>query len=92
MALWKSVENFPALGMDRAADRKQLEPGVYGDSGGLAKSLRACSACDGDYEDPDRTARMPDEEEADLAPEIAREKGQERAEDVTALDDGDRER
>ena len=92
MGLWKSVENFPALGMDRAADRKRLEPGICRDSVGSARSLRACSACDGDYEDPDRTARMPDEEEADLAPEIAREKGQERAEDVTALDDGDRER
>lgn len=25
--------------------------------------FRACSACDGDYEDPDRTARMPTEED-----------------------------
>jgi hypothetical protein len=27
-------------------------------------SLHACSACAGDYEDPDRTAGEPDEEEA----------------------------
>ena len=76
MALWKSVENFAALGMDRAADRKPLEPRICRDSVGLVRSLRACSACDGDYEDPDRTARMPNEEEEDLAPEKAQDKGQ----------------
>jgi hypothetical protein len=34
---------------------------VYSMSGSGAKELRACSACAGDYEDPDRTAWTPDE-------------------------------
>jgi len=29
--------------------------------GGVAARLQACSACAGDYEDPDRTAWTPDE-------------------------------
>ena len=32
-------------------------------SGGGAKELRACSACAGDYEDPDRTGWRPDDAE-----------------------------
>jgi hypothetical protein len=92
MALWKSVENFAALGMDRVADRKQLEPGMCRDSVGLVRSLRACSACAGDYEDPDRTARMSNEDEEDFAPEKARNKGQGKVENETELDDEDRER
>jgi hypothetical protein len=92
MALWKSVENFVALGMDRAAGREPFEPGICGDSGGLVQSLRACSACDGDYEDPDRTARMLDEDEEDFAPEKAQDKGQENVENVAELDDEDLER
>jgi hypothetical protein len=92
MALWKSVENFVALGMDRSADRKQLEPGQCGEPGGLAQSLRACSACDGDYEDPDRTAWMPDEEEEDLALEKAQDKGQENVETDAGVDEEDQKR
>jgi hypothetical protein len=92
MALWKSVENFPALGMDRAADRKQLEPGIRRDSGCFAWSMRACSACAGDYEDPDRTARVPDEEEEDFVLEKAQNKSQESVENGVELDDKDRER
>jgi len=90
--LWKSVENFVALGMDRAADRKTLEPGNQGDSAGLEQSLRACSACAGDYEDPDRTARMPDEDEKDFTPGKARSEGQGKVENGTELDGEDRER
>jgi len=30
-------------------------------NGGVAARLQACSACAGDYEDPDRTASTPDE-------------------------------
>jgi hypothetical protein len=92
MALWKSVENFAALGMVRAAELQQIEPGIRGDSGGLLRSLNACSACDGDYEDPDRTARMPDEDEEDFAPEKVQDKGQENVENEAELDDEDRER
>lgn len=42
-------------------------PATQKDPGSLQMSLRACSACAGDYEDPDRTAWPPemgaDEEE-----------------------------
>ena len=89
MALWKSVENFRDLGMDRTADRKPLEPGLCIGPGGSAQSLRACSACAGDYEDPDRTAWMPDEEEEDFAPGKAHDKGQENVETDFELDDED---
>jgi hypothetical protein len=92
MALWKSVENFRDLGMDRTADRKPLEPGLCREPGGFAQALRACSACDGDYEDPDRTAQMPDEDEEDFAPGNARYEGQGKVENETELDDEDRER
>ena len=40
-----------------------LRPAFCEVPGGFAQPLRACSACAGDYEDPDRTARMPDEGE-----------------------------
>jgi len=92
MALWKSVENFAALGMDRAADRKPLESRQVKEAGGLEQSLRACSACAGDYEDPDRTARMPDEDEKDFTPGKARSEGQGKVENGTELDGEDRER
>ena len=36
-----------------------------GDSHASPQPLRACSACAGDYEDPDRTAWPPDPEEDD---------------------------
>ncbi len=92
MALWKSVENFVALGMDRAANRGPLEASIFKEPGSLALTLRACSACDGDYEDPDRTARMPDEGEEDFAREKAQDKGQGRVENETELDDENPER
>ena len=34
------------------------------DSGGAIAAVRACSACAGDYEDPDRTAWTPDDADA----------------------------
>jgi len=92
MALWKSVENFVALGMDRAVHRKLLEPGIRRNSGDVVQPVRACSACPGDYEDPDRTARMPDEDEEDFVSEKAQDKGQGKVEDETELDDEDLER
>src|SRR5258708_29622548 len=41
--------------------------GVSGESGSAVqgRELRACSACDGEYEDPDRTAWPADEENRD---------------------------
>ena len=44
--------------------RNALQGGVYSINGaGAAMEMRACSACAGDYEDPDRTAWTPDDEE-----------------------------
>jgi len=43
-----------------------VQGGVYsGTGGGGAKKLGACSACAGDYEDPDRTAWTPDDAEGE---------------------------
>ena len=36
---------------------------------GTVPALRACSACAGDYEDPDRTSRTPDPEDDEELPE-----------------------
>jgi hypothetical protein len=43
--------------------RSLLQHGVGGDFGASPRPLLACSACVGDYEDPDRTAWTPDPEE-----------------------------
>ncbi len=47
-----------------AAAGHEARDAVYSisDNGG-AREMRACSACAGDYEDPDRTAWTPDEAE-----------------------------
>jgi len=46
--------------------RNALLGEVYLISGANATlEMRACSACAGDYEDPDRTARAPDNEQED---------------------------
>jgi len=63
--MWKSVENFSGPPAGLSAGRRLLqavrcclsEPGV------AQQPLSACSACAGDYEDPDRTAWTPDAEE-----------------------------
>ena len=55
-----------------AADRREVQGAAYSINGaGGANEMRACSACAGDYEDPDRTAWTPndvDDEERDPAP------------------------
>jgi hypothetical protein len=80
MALWKSVENFSDLRMARMTGRESFLSETRGDPGSLQAPLHACSACAGDYEDPDRTAWTPDEEEEDLLAEKAQERAQEKAE------------
>jgi len=54
------------------AARHEARVGVYTSNGaGGTNAMRACSACAGDYEDPDRTAWTPndvDDEERDPAP------------------------
>jgi len=66
------------LEQDRgAADRYELQREVCSINGaGAAREMRACSACAGNYEDPDRTAWTPDdgeEQERDGAPCTAAE-------------------
>jgi hypothetical protein len=64
--MWKSVENAE---QEMAGTRRRYGP--VRQSAGKARApapLRACSACAGDYEDPERTAGMfdePDDEESD---------------------------
>jgi hypothetical protein len=48
----------------RTAVRQEAQNAVYSVAGGArAWEMRACSACAGDYEDPERTAWTPDDAE-----------------------------
>jgi hypothetical protein len=61
--LWKSVEDYSGLGFGQKATEGLPKPATRSDSGAAPEALRACSACAGDYEDPDRTAWGPDADE-----------------------------
>jgi hypothetical protein len=63
--VWKSVENVSVLPAGRAAERERLQAAIcsLSGAGGSLQPLRVCSACAGDYEDPDRTAGTADAEE-----------------------------
>jgi hypothetical protein len=74
MGLWKSVENFSGIGVARMVGKDRLSAETLGEPGASQALLRACSACAGDYEDPDRTAWTPDEEEEDLLAEKVEER------------------
>ena len=75
--LWKSVENPGRLGVPRGGPATPLLPAFLAVSGASQPPLRTCSACAGDYEDPDRTAWTLDPEEDQDGP---RESAEERAE------------
>ena len=63
------MENFSEHATRRARGKKPI-PAVFCEGlGTLARPVRACSACAGDYEDPDRTAFTLDEHEQDFAVE-----------------------
>jgi hypothetical protein len=87
MALWKSVENVSALGMGAAVYGEPLQPAFCGEPPVSLPPLRACSACAGDYEDPDRTAGTPDEEDEYLALESTRVGANEKTENNADGDD-----
>ena len=54
--LWRQAQ--------RTAAQYAMRGGVYTINGaGVTGAMRACSACAGDYEDPDRTACTPDSAE-----------------------------
>jgi hypothetical protein len=76
MALWKSVENFSGFGAVTMACGDTLLPERCEEPDASPPPLHACSACAGDYEDPDRTAWTQDEEEEDLLAEKIREKAE----------------
>ena len=62
-SLWNAVENLSTPAMDRWAG-ESLAPRVsHKESGVSQRHLQACSACAGDYEDPDQTAGPPELEE-----------------------------
>jgi len=67
--LWKSVENasgFPRPGGPPELSQAQISAAPAGFD---PAPIRACSACAGDYEDPDRTAGNMDPAEDDEADE-----------------------
>lgn len=66
--------------MARMAGRDLRSPETRGEPGVWQSPLGACSACAGDYEDPDRTAWTPDGDEEDHLGEKALERAQEKAE------------
>lgn len=71
--LWKSVEN--ASGFLRPGEPPGFRPGFLSAApdGFAPAPVRACSACAGDYEDPDRTAGNMDPSEEDEADEAQHE-------------------
>lgn len=50
------MENHRVPAPGDAGDLPPFFSATYGEPAGWQLSLRACSACAGDYEDPDRTA------------------------------------
>ena len=67
-------------GDGKSGKQKPILVKAGGEPSDSQSPLRACSACAGDYEDPDRTAWRPDEEEQDLPVETVQERAQEKAE------------
>ncbi|MGC0772615.1 MAG: hypothetical protein WB543_06735 [Candidatus Acidiferrum sp.] len=63
------MENSRLLGVTQEGDGRPLPPAFCGASGASRQLLRACSACAGDYEDPDRTSWTPDREEDEEWPQ-----------------------
>lgn len=60
--LWISVENVLVRSAEKPEPGRRPARRFNGETAHSAYSVRACSACAGDYEDPDRTARTDDEE------------------------------
>lgn len=57
--LWKSVENVSAHFLTEFPAGQPPDCSNPGIGDAFGPPLRACSACAGDYEDPDRTAGSP---------------------------------
>ena len=78
------MDNFSGCGITRSAGGRLLTSAVRGERGGSHQHLNACSACAGDYEDPDRTAWTPDPDEDE---ELPRDRAHEKAEGLDEHDD-----
>ena len=76
--LWKSVEDFSGQRFVPQPAGILLESAARVESSAASQALRACSACAGDYEDPDRTAWGPDagEDEAETRVDLLEGKPQ----------------
>ena len=82
--LWNAVENFSSSGEPQAAQERLTLAAISEPPEATPQALRACSACAGDYEDPDRTSWTPDREEDKEWPQ---KRADEKAEDQD--EDGD---
>jgi hypothetical protein len=82
--LWKPVENFPVRESAESTPGRLSEVVLPAEPGCTRDDLSACSACAGDYEDPDRTAWTPDDEDVD---EQQLPSAEERAADYDEPDD-----
>jgi hypothetical protein len=70
-AMWKSVENLSAHSIAGLPAGQPPDSGFDRGRDAAGPPLGACSACAGDYEDPDRTAWPPaTEEEDEGAPQV----------------------
>ncbi|MGH9743901.1 MAG: hypothetical protein ACRD51_16265 [Candidatus Acidiferrum sp.] len=65
------MENFSALAARRNNGETWFPQSLYRVSEAAQHPIRACSACAGDYEDPDRTAWKPAVEDEDELPEAS---------------------
>jgi hypothetical protein len=88
-SLWKSVEDFSGCGINQAAVGSRLELAARAGSAAIPQPLRACSACAGDYEDPDRTAGGTDEEDDEVETQTHLPEGQRECAEYEADANGD---
>jgi|HubBroStandDraft_3_1064219.scaffolds.fasta_scaffold342607_2 hypothetical protein len=70
------------------SDARLRPAAAFGDAAGSLQALSACSACAGNYEDPDRTAWMPDVESADEVEELGDSAVSRVGDSVDSLNDG----
>ena len=86
-ALWKSVENLSSPGAHSLSEERLRQSLACGEPNAQTLPVLACSACAGDYEDPDRTAWAPDaEEDEESPPQQAEEERAEGKEEFPAKD------
>jgi hypothetical protein len=80
-ALWKSVEKLPGPVGENPDMRGRHAAAGCTERAYVTTPVRACSACAGDYEDPDRAAGTTDPEDDGLAAEDPAEDERENEDD-----------